>query len=881
MANKKESAVIQKVEDAEKIIQSNAYGADFDDAIAYLQERDPKNAVLAAAVKDFEKDIPTLKVLRALYRADEARAQNDTAELKKIAKFLSEYKAYENRAEAEKLLKDFPELTEEQTAAIQEIADETKKIERIHDKQSYVSSQMPSMSDDEIVANGEKICTILDEKFKWSDVFGEDDKITVIDREGKVLDAEKANEIKGLHRRWIELDAIRKHSDNAVFAAMDDKEKEATLKEDIYTRFWSDVETMAVTTAKLNGEDEKTAQAKARRHQGVAISEDVYAANREEIKENTMDKVVQLSEQKKEKAGSWLAGKLNKLSQISQKITGYTPVEFGKAIFSVFSRRRFAANVGVSMGSLGASGLGAASAAATIAGGAGLMAAAPAIAVAAAGVATYSLYSMYSQQRWSIWEKKHAYWKAAKAKGDAQEIARWSGMNGWNNALKAIKANPEENKIYEYTKKNNKRYGLLSGVLLGGATALVPGASALGRLIGGTTRAVGANQNAGFLYNLAKQKYAENKTEQNEINYKRARTGLILGLAGTTAVEAAIALNVSASDIGVSHNPENVDALTGQQHEAPAAQNNGNEAPVDASVEVTHADWREGISQNQANWIENHVQGKAAEYGKIYGWNVNPDNMEEVAQKMADNIQKAIDNGALPDKPVGEIMYKYLHLIAWREKGEYVSGELIQSTMVNGEPDYWTNATEIKALNHIIFCEEKPNVSSDALGNTLDRITASGDDLDKSLDHLTNHRYVGTADVMHKDGDVNCAHVSYWERVKGVVRHALKPADKDIEQPVQIEEKPAVDAVVDETPVVVEKTPVDNNVDSGVQITEKQPQDANVDDGLVMVKKHNIGRTDTGNDGQLNTTNQTSYARGHDHGVRRIPHAPVNLGREM
>ena len=98
MANTRNTAVEEKIKNAEKIIQSYAYGAELDQAIRYLKRHDSDNAVLAT-IKDFEDNRPMLKVLNALYRADEARANNDTAELQKIAEFLNDYKGYGNRQE--------------------------------------------------------------------------------------------------------------------------------------------------------------------------------------------------------------------------------------------------------------------------------------------------------------------------------------------------------------------------------------------------------------------------------------------------------------------------------------------------------------------------------------------------------------------------------------------------------------------------------------------------------------------------------------------------------------------------------------------------------------------------------------------------------------
>lgn len=936
MANQRKTVGIRSVEDAEKIIQSYAYGKDLDQAILYLKKHEPENAVLAT-IKDFENDRPMLKVLNALYRADEARKNNDTAELQKIAEFLNSYKAYKNRSDMAEILKEFPEMSAEEVAAVEEIAAETEKTNRIHEKQEIVREKTPSMSDDEIVANSEQIQAMLK---KWSDAITEKDNVTVVDSNGEALDAEKAKEIRGLHRQWVELDIISKHSDNAAFVAMSDQDKEETLKRDIYDRFWSDVEAMAATTADLNGADgaeiEKV-RAKAQRHEPVVIRADVYDANREELKEDIANKVNEFGKQKKEKSKNWLASKFEKLNNLSRKITGYTPVEFGKMVFSVFSKRRFAANVAASMGALGLSGFGATSAAATIAGGAGVMAAVPAIAVAATGIAVYGLYSAYSQQRWSIWEKKHANWKAAKAKGDTKEMAKWSGMAGWNNALKAIKANPEENKVYEQIKKNNKRYGLLSGLLMGAGTALVPGSAVVGRALGAGARATGANVNATFMYNLAKQKYAENQTEQNEINMKRARTGLILGIAGTALMEAAVAYSAS-HPIGVEHNPENVVSNGAEHsHTAEAATQNENAAEatpgVAAEAAVAKVDvpnhYSSDLGGTEKQWTIIHKYGDDIYEDHYLNTHnaqqahpdafVNSDGSHMTTMEAQYKSQVILEGLAkegkdhhfrLFDENHQEVFAQYKFLDA---KGTEIDVSKLSPTGVtmNGQEVYYAYedyeeavnlakeygsdsgvvqkfAREhgfIKTLDHYEYKNGTMVTSNDIApecwGNeervetfrAIYKAVNCGDKVDNLDAAQINAMY---KDVLSGRGNAyavtNECGDIKWYHT--LARRVAHKAPAPVIEQTTINEVPPADADIQNDVQIVEKPVEDAKVDGNVEIVEKPAQDHQVDDGAVVGTKSQLGK---------GTTFKTRLADGHhvDGGTRMVPGSMVNVGREV
>ncbi len=772
MANQRNAAVEEKIKNAEKIIQSYAYGKELNQAIRYLQSHDPDNAVLAS-IKDFEDSIPMLKELNALYRADVARAENDTAELEKIAEFLGrKRRSKEMNDIARQMLKELPEVKAD--------PEKGKAIEAVLNVATHKPKEIEidpnGLSDDEIVLNAEKIDYIIGDKDFQDKIYAETikpakEKVTIVDEEGKAVDNADDLWVAKMMSALNEVSMTR--MDDAAFAAKKVEEQREDLQEDVISCFRKDMRFMVRDT--VGGADPDAAERDYHSGKNVKIKANQIFSNLENTKDKMQLKAEAFEKAGKKKSGSWLRGKLDKLNKFSKKHFGMTPVEFGKDLMGYFSRARGISNLAAL----------------------GVMFGAAAVSVPAglAGATAYALYQSFAPSQWSIYEKKQANLKAAKARGDEEAIKIWSGRAGLKHAYDAIQANPKEKERFDRQKRRNRNYGLAGAALVGLAAPVVTfgggilaglglsaSATALGaRALSAGSRMTGANLNSYDMMKEAKQQSIEDKTEASVEGYKKARTFFGLSLFASAFAEYCMANSVADAysaghAMGAEYNTQNVDQLAGNTNNEQIVENNENNsnAPAveDTPAEVTHVDWRDGISGSHVKYIEDHVQGQAAAYAKIYGWDVNPDDMDAVAQKMADNIQKGIDNGALPkDMPVGEIMYKYLRIIAWREKGEYIQGtKLIQSVMVNGEPDYWTNAAEIKALNHIIFCEEKPEVSAASIGNVLNRITASGDDLDKSLDHLTNNRYIGTADLMHKAGDVNCAHVSYWEHIKSAVK---------------------------------------------------------------------------------------------------------------
>lgn len=806
MANQRVAALEDKVRDAEKIIQSYAYGDDLDNAIAFLSEHDPKNAVLAS-IKDFDGNRAMLKTLNALYRADEARANNDTTELRQVAEFLekSSYEAENMKNEADSILAALPVLEDEpeKVETIQDMMGEVARMQRAQEKHEYVQDHTPSMSDEEIVDNADIITSIFDE-LKWSEIIGMDSHVTVVDDNGKPLDVKETADLRGAHRSWVLLETTADRMDDAAFAAMSDDDKKEALKESVREHYEGDMIQMAMATANLEGKDEEEARKAVMSHRPIRVRASIFHANFDDKQVSIGSKINKFVRQGKEKAAKWMRTRFEKLNAITRKHTGYTPVEFGKMIVTSMSKRRFAANVATSFASLGATG----GAMAMLA--AGSLAATPAIAIAATGIAAFTAYNALAQQRWTIWEKKHAYWKAAKASGDEEEIAKWSGMAGWNNARNAIKANPEENEIYERIKKTNKRYALVSGLVMGAATALVPASSALLRGVGALGRGAAANSNAKFMYDLAKERYEANQTEENEISMKRARTGLWFGIGATAVTELGVLYSVAHSGIGAEHNPDNV--ISQEPKEAPVAEKPAiapvAEVATTTKVEVPQ-EWNSDmhITQNQWNTLHNMGDFDSKWEHAVATQQANPE-----AFVHADGTQMSTEETiwvsdrimslakAYPDGQGGYIahMYDENHVEVFAKDGGWVYKDGTVVTSKDIAPECWGTEEEVaafRALYKSIDCGDKvTGINSEHVDNLFDR-------------------------AMHGNGDNymdvdNCGKVHFIGFVKKIVEKILPK-----EEPVVVQEP--------EPPVIYEG-PADN-------VPEVKP-DAEVNEGGVIIK---------------------------------------------
>lgn len=900
MANRSMTAVVRKVEDAEKIIQSYAYGADLDRAIAYLKEHDPKNAVLAT-IKDFENDRPMLKALNALYRADEARKNNDKAELEKIAKFLSLSENEELRSEAINIMRNLPDnpIEEEKVELINDTLDAVKenaeKAEELAAK-----SDKKDMGDDEIFANANEIDGIVsDKEFRqhiWDNAVTPAKKqVTVVDEDGAEVDEENADKLWYAKMEAALHEATMARMDNADFATQAKEEKIAELKKTALDLFWTDLGGMAGASAldpnKSVEENEKNMDAVIRDFQDgrhVSVKTDHFVNSVVSTKRRMDEKAANLAKDGKNKSGSWLKRAAQNFGKVIKDYIG-TPAEVKQAVIGYFSTKRgiwntvAAASLSapVVLGALGAS-------------------AAVTIPAALGTMVGYGLYHAVAPSQWTILEKRNANLKLAKASGNAKEIKIWEGRAGLKHAYNAIQANSKEKERYDRQKRWNLRGGLGSAaiatlaapvVLTGGLAALGLGAvAALGatRFAASTTRVATANTNAYLQMKEAVRQDKEDQTAESRKGANRAKGAFAASLIFSGLAEywmASSAFNQAAQDWSIdsrlAENPgvENTGAENAGAENGGAGNggvDNGEPAPAPEPTPVVVPDeWNANMGITEAQWNEMHDKftGIFKNRADIFGMDNKAPHL--TWQNMYQNIENAKEAGALPNNMTDEqIMYKYMKLVENTERAEVVPGTKYLRSMLDADkqPMYYVDQEQMRALNDIILCGKEVNVSAEALGKSLARITDSGVYVGEGAGiGVTHNRFVGFG--RGEDCPDGTNNVNAWERVKSAVRRVVTP-DKVVEQAPVVEEKPVVDAVVEEQPVVSEKPAVDNNVDTGVQITDKTPQDANVDDGAVVQTKSQLGK---------GTTFKTRLADGHqiDRGTRVVPGSTVNIGREL
>ena len=864
MANRGMSAGFQSVEDAEKVIQSYAYGSELDAAIEYLQNNDPDNKVLAT-IKDFEKDRPMLKALNALYRADQAREANDSAELEKIAKYLSVSENKELRDEAVKIMSELPEVQEkpEKISFIEDTLD-------VAGKPKELPVEEDTMSDDEIVKNADEIAKMLGDRDFQQHIADEavkpaQAKITIIDDDGKEVDEETSDNL-WIAKMMSALQEVSLHRmDDAEFAAKDKDSKVKQLQEDVVDVFWTDLYGMVKASATDPNADEKTNMENGDKalkdfNQGkpVKIKADDFVNNAVATGEKIKDKAVRFAKEGKEKSINWLKSAYNKFNKFLNDYVG-TKAEVKQAAIGYFSTARGITNTAATLGIIGAT--------------------AVSVPVALAAAATYGIYQSQSW-RWNILEKRNANLKLAKSTG--QDTKVWEGRAGLKHAYNAIMASPREKARFDRQKRINLRAGLGSAaivalaspvVLTGGLAALGLGAAAtygVTRLLSSGARVAGANTNAYYQMKEAKQQDKEDQTEESAKGAKRAKGAFWLSLAASGLAEYLMASSVAdavAADhaLDTEHNPGNVgqqDHLTNTQDQ-PAVTNDEPQAEV--APETPAYDWhtqlQEELTPKQYEDVMSKFTGIFKDRADIFGME-NKDQALTL-DNVCNNIAKAQADGTLPsDTSVGMTLYKYMKLVENTERAEVVPGTHYLRSVLDADkqPMYWVDQEQMRALNTIILCGGKVEVSAEALGKSLARIADNGQYIGEGANvGVTHNRFVGFG--RGEDCPEGTNNVNAWERVKGIVKR-IKP------QPI-----------VEEPTVITEVPPQqDAEITTGTTITDQAIQDGQADDGATVGTKYQKGATDT-HEGQLET-DKRSIARNRDQGQGMVPGA-TNLGREM
>ena len=664
MANKNMSAGFQSVEDAEKVIQSYAYGPELDDAIAYLKERDPENKVLAT-IKDFENDRQMLKALNALYRADKAREENDTAELAKIAEFLSVSKNEELRKEAEKIISELPEVKEDPEKA--DLIKET--LDTAADKPQDLPVEEKTMSDEDIVKNADEIAGLLHDSGFQKYVADEavkpaQEKVTIVDDEGKELDEESSDNL-WIAKMMSALQEVSMHRmDDAAFAAKDKDSKVAQLKKDVVDIFWTDLYGMTGSSAtdlddNVDNNDKKSDEAVKKLNKGkpVNIKADEFVNSAVATGENMKKKAEYFEKEGKTQSAGWMKRAYSKFNKFLKDYVG-TKAEVKQAAIGYFSTARGITNTAMTVGFIGASLV--------------------SVPVALAAAATYGIYQSQSW-RWNILEKRNANYELAKKNGQDTKI--WEGRAGLKHAYNAIQASPREKERFDRQRRINLRAGLGSAaivalaspvIMTGGLVAFGIGAAAtygVTRLLSSGARVAGANTNAYYQMKEAERHDKEDKTEESAKGAKRAKGAFWIGLAASGFAEYLMAGSVADSvaadyNLGVEHNPDNVlpanNLIDDQEHQPAPGEN---EAP--AAPDTPDYDWRtmlqQELSPSELAEIKRKFTGIFQNRADLFGME-NKDQALTL-DNVCNNIAKAQANGELPtDLSVGKTLYKYMKL---------------------------------------------------------------------------------------------------------------------------------------------------------------------------------------------------------------------------
>lgn len=882
MENTGKSALVQQIEEAEKVIKSYAYGQDLEEAIAFLKENDPKNEVLAT-IKNFDGDIVMLKALNAMYRADKAREDNDMAELERIGEFLTVSENEELREEGINILSEIPEVTDEQVATVREMLGRAAEGSTADPADNANSG----MSDEKILANAEGMEYIIgNEKFQ-RDVYNETvekakNTITVTETDGlNIKDEEDLWTVKMLSiLNEVSMDRM----DDATFAGKDTRAKTADLKQDVIARFWNDLSAMAGLSAVDTSANDETNNARAK-----AASEDCLSGKNVKVKANQFfasftasknraaGKAQRLEAEGKTKSAGWLSRKWQKFNQAMDRRFGTNPVEFGQELLGYFSHARGITNTAMSGLVI-----------------AGAMYSIP-VGLAAAGA--FALYQAYAPSKWMQYEKKKANYAAAVAKGNEDEIKIWSGWNGIRNAYKSIQANAKEKERFERQRKRNLKYGLVSAAIIGVAAPVIMsgGLAAVGlglgaaatytgaRALSAGTRMTGANVNAYEQMKEAKRQFKEDGTAESEKAYKKACTYFGLGIVCSGLCEWMMADHVADSYneqmVGLEkENLAKANALLQEQQAAaepqepvaetqePAAEENQEPAPEN---EVPAYDWhtklQEELTPRQYNDLMSKFTGIFENRAEIFG-------MEDKAQgltldNVCNNIAKAQAHGQLPtDMTVGETLYKYMKLVENTERAEPVPGthHYLRTILdANKQPMYWVDQEQMRALNDIILCGKEVSISADVLGKSLDRINDAGVYVGEGANvGVTHNRFVGFG--RGEDCPDGTNNVNAWERVKGVVKRIVNP-------------KPVIEPEVDDA-VVIEDQVKDVNTGDNVEIVDKV-KDGHADDGASVDTKFTTVKTDS-NTGQLEE-DRVSISRNKVTGHGFVPGARVNSGPEL
>lgn len=875
MAKQRNAAVKEKIKNAEKIIQSYAYGQDLDQAIRYLKAHDPDNRVLAS-IKDFEGNRPMLKTLNALYRADEARKNNDTAELEKIAEFLgNKRRSKDARAEAERIKE---ELSATQAAE----TDDNAPKQQVEEKE-VVPAQKKKMTDDEIYANANEINDIV-EGAEFREYMAKEvveplkKQVTVVDENGEEIDVKTADNLWKVKMQAALHAITMAHMDSARFAAKKKEEKIVQLKESATEMFWT---SLAGVVAESKVDPNKSAEENDKNRNNAIITfasgkkvtakADCFVDSIVSTKRAMDRKAAALAESGNNKSGKWWKGIAQNFGKFIKRYIG-EPAEIKQAAIGYFSSARGKTNV-----------------AATAALTASAFFSLPVALGAAAG---YGLYHAVSAPLWAIAEKKNANLKAAKASGNDKEVKVWTGMAGLRNAYKAIQANPKEKKRFWRQGLINMTAGLGSAaviayaapyVVAGGAAAL--GAAAFARASATSARVLGANLNSGLQMREAIRQNKEDQTAESQKGADRAKGAFVVGLAISGIGEALAclsAINAGAQEAALNndHDALTTDSLSQNKDSLgvePIAKNPDGledatpapEADVnDVAVPEAPTQYDESMGITDKEWTSVHKYGEDSFQERYFNtYNAQQDNPDTFVHADGTPMttveaeyksQVILEGLAKEGKDHHFRLFDENHQEVFKAKGGdgfiYADGSKVTSTDI--APECWGSEERVAAFRAIykaVNCGAEVDGISSQEFNDLYRDAAAG----------TGNAYAvtnGCDDIIWKHGSAH--------------RMLHRVSTRVAESTPVVEPEPA-DAVVESEPVVEEKPVVDNTVDSDVQVQDVPQKDHEVDDGAAVGTNSTLIKGTT-----KKTILGDSFGKASVSSPRAVPNSIVNLGAE-
>ena len=752
-------AEIKDITQAEKILEDKTNFEDFDDAVKYLLANDANNPAV-----DFVNYVD----------------ENDRAEAIKQEK-LERVKAY------------FKEVVDandfeygKYEAAVQvwkDVKNEEFTFDDLLNKDKFLDKEEDIVTNLKDIADLSRDTDVSEEIH--NEVEGYKNQVDIVDNEGKAVNTERSEKLWAsfLATSWNAVST--ELSDDKGFFNSSNKKRLFIdrVKDYMHTELGRMAGSSAVDTNKSISENEYNVRAAEDAFDNghkVTVNEDAFA--------NAAVNVEMKMERKKE---SFLKRGFKKAAEVMKKMKkGFSsfldkyigkPMEIKRAVVEnfTFNKGKTLTNVGASVAVIGLS--------------------AVSMPMALASAAAYAVYHSQSW-RWDYVAKRNRM--AAEAKKAGEDTKAWSGKTGLRNAKKAIMANPKEKAKLARKKKINLLAGLGGAALVAAATPVIlsggavvagvtlagAGAVAATKFGASLLRIAGVNVNAGAEVVEARKEYKKTRSAEDKKAYDRSKGALAISLlfsgvaetlaANSLAEHVSSAETVNTSDLSngladandnahdVANAGENVansgeaplandstEQITGADH---GAENGGTESNVDGgnaaestetpAVEVpTEYSPDMGVSEDQWKEMHNKFTGIFEDRAELFGMeNKTP---EETWQNIYQNIEnaRAADENMFAGLTNEQVMYRYMKLIENTERVHAgPEGYLVTRLDADGQPMYWVNQDEMRAMNDILLCGKEVQISAEALNENLARIDDNGNLLGEGANiGKTNNAFVG------------------------------------------------------------------------------------------------------------------------------------------